>query len=715
MRFRIGSSLYTVLTPFLLAAVGAQAWPRYASPMPVELRVPGNHPYLALTPDQIERVKQRAATSPPAKQQLDRILAAADGFREKPWDQLPPRGNLEHRAIGGHLFTVALAYAFSGDKRYAEWTRDGLLAYAALYPGLPRVPRGMKLFTGSPLEESTWVVAVVQAYDLVAASGVFTPAQAKRVEDDLLRASTACFRIEDFNNDQRIKDLHFRCYNFQAWNIAAVGLVGLAVKDRDLVDWAINSPYGLRHLVGHDINDDGVFWERAEGYHDFVLRAVMPFTEATLHCGMDLYNMSVPADRAKDEDAHYVTNTSDRPKSLRMMFESLFYLTFPNLSYPALGDSSPGPLRANAITLVGFDRYRDAKLAWLLLRGRPEAPAGASARNSQFGAEWHWLAYDLPAEAPSSFPMQEGRFANTGEYRNGCSLFPSTGVAILRQVSGDYTTEPDSTAVSLSFGPHGGGHGHSDSLNIVLYAQGRQWIPDFGSMPYETHWKAEWTAQTISHNTVIVDGVSQKPTGTRRTQWPSDSNADRVFGVLERFDAPSKSASAYSERAYEGIRLRRAVRLQGNSVVDAFTAADPKGAEHQYDYVLHIDGQLQDSTAALEPHAGKLGEICGYQLVEQKKRGTASGSFNLVFASEGKQLRVWVAGEGATEVIFGDGLTNSPDRKMTTLVLRRKAPQTQFVTVLEPVNADNAIRAVRTEKAEVVIESARGTRRVPLE
>jgi len=40
---------------------------------------------------------------------------------------------------------------------------------------------------------------------------------------------------------------------------------------------------------------------------------------------------------------------------------------------------------------------------------------------------------------------------------------------------------------------------------------------------------------------------------------------------------------------------------------------------------------------------------------------------------------------------------------------------TRFVTVLEPVRADDAIRAVREDKSEVAIESARGTRRVPLE
>ncbi len=100
----------------------------------------------------------------------------------------------------------------------------------------------------------------------------------RQVESDLLRASLACFKIDDFQNDPRIRDLHYRCYNFQAWHLAAVGLVGLAVRDPGLVDYALHSPYGLRHLVAHDIRDDGLFWERSVGIPPF-RRQRVAFTE----------------------------------------------------------------------------------------------------------------------------------------------------------------------------------------------------------------------------------------------------------------------------------------------------------------------------------------------------------------------------------------------------------------------------------------------------
>jgi len=693
------------------ALAGAQSWPRYKFATPLKIHFPARHPYLALTPQEIDRARQRAATLPWAKKQMDAIFARANRTmaNAKPWTQLPPIGSGEHRVISRKLFAVAMAYSFSGKVRYADWVRDGLLAYAAIYPGLP-MHFGYKL-TYDSLRESTWAVDMARAYDLVAQSKAFNAEQRRKVEDDLLRPSAKCFMITDYQHDPRLKDMHFRCYNFEAWHVAAVGLVGLATKDKDLVDWAVNSPYGLRHLIAHDINDDGLWWERSEGYHQYVLDGFIALTEPLLHCGVDVYRMQVPTDLTNYDPRgeRYVTDTSHRPKSIRMMFDSLFYLTFPDLSYPALGDSTAGPLRANALTLVGYERYHDPMLAWLIERDMPKAGETDSNR------PWQWLVYDLPKDAPASFPIHSGRFANTGQYRNGCSLYPSTGIAILREATGNYTARPASTAASLSYGPHGGGHGHAASMNMVLYSDGLQWIPSFGHMPYETPWKGEWTSQTVSHNTVVVDGISQKPTGRGNPSWPTDHANDRVFGVLDRFDPAAKFVSAHTDTAYPGITLRRALRVEGHSVVDDFSMRAQHGSRHQYDYVLHIDGKLESSSAPLERCSGKLGRICGYQFIDRQKCGIARKAFNLTFEHQGKRLRVWVPESAQTQIIVGQGLTNSPTRKMTVLILRRNASSTRFLTVLEPVAPGRAIRSVRMEKSGIVMDSAAGAKRVPVE
>ena len=803
------------------------------------LHFPARHPYLAVTPEGLAVARDRIARIPWAKQTLKRMTDEADASAAKPLGPLPPKSDERHWRIADTLFSVGLAYAFTGDRKYADWVRDGLIAYADIYPALPMTSGRCKVFSQSSLYEAMWAQDIIRAYDLVASSGALSAEDRRHVEEDLIRPAVGCFLVADYDRDPRASDLHYRCYNFQAWHLGAVGMAGLALGDRRLVQYAVASPYGFRHLVGHDIRDDGLFWERSPGYHHFVISALLPFTEAMLRCGVDLYRLEVPNDRSAHRGCHYVTDTSPAAKSLRMMFQAPFYLAFPDLGYVALGDSDRGPLRPDWHTLAAWNRWRDPHLAWMLRRemgpaaragflhyyryqyryedvrldGRPigwgrkdptfrqegnsivaadegtsqsdryllnDADLGdfvlewtmtrladmgredrawlvfqASPRNPRdrktFGltgylpeigrpcrfrlevrgeqaqlwrdgkllaakphvyyaaADWRRLLYDVPSLEPSQVAAdreatwKDQAVGNAGVFQGGCTLLPATGVAVLREVPGDFTAEPRRSAASLSYGPYGGGHGHPDKLNVVFYAQGRQWAPDFGSMPYETHWKREWSSHTVSHNTLVVDEVSQQPAGEKDSMWPCDSSESPVVGVLERFDPRGKSVAASCRSAYPGLTLRRELRLWRHCLADRFEAL-PAGpgpsAERQFDYVLHFDGAWQEASVPLGRESGPLGSRCGYQLVEKLRSGTIEKLASVTFAAGEDRLRLWVLPEGRLELRIAQGPTNSPDERKPIVILRQRGPGARFRTLLEPLEG-------KSLGAEEVLEALR--------
>src|SRR5205085_487353 len=125
----------------LLASTGAAALAQdTASPaaLQFELKIPKQRPYLALTPAEIGRAKDRAKRFGWAKIVIDHTLAEANTSLAAAWSELPPKGTFPgHTRLGSRLFGAALAFSLNGNRKYAEWTRDGLLAYAAIYPGLP--------------------------------------------------------------------------------------------------------------------------------------------------------------------------------------------------------------------------------------------------------------------------------------------------------------------------------------------------------------------------------------------------------------------------------------------------------------------------------------------------------------------------------------------------------------------------------------------------
>lgn len=821
---------------------------------PTSPAIPETHPYLALTPREIAHAKELATRLPWAQASLENLLDEADSITSKPTGALPEKGDKTHWEISSNTFTAAIAFALSGKRHYAEWVRDTLIAYAKIYPALPLSRGRCRVFSQSSLYEAMWLVPITQAYDIIASSDLLTDQQRDLIENDLLRAAVPCLKIDDYEKDPRGSDLHYRCYNFQAWHLSGVGLVGLALHDPQLVDWTINGRYGFKHLVAHDIRDDGLFWERSLGYHKFVIEALLPLTEAMAHCNVDLYNLEIPNDQRQTVGAHYVTDSSTRPKSLRSMFEPLFYAAFPDLTYPALGDSDHGPLRANWTHLIGYHRYSDPRLKWLLQRdvpltqtdpdrgrvgflhyyrysyryenvqldGQPvswerrdptfqqqnssilasdgdtsqpdryllnnrdlagfslewtmtrlanpgpkdrawmvfHAPASNLANRKCFslasylpeinrpyrfqvevagdtarllrdgevistrptvyrdGPDWHWLIYSPPAPSPHIELPLNPTFANSGRHENNCSLFPSSGLAVLRQAEGDFTRQPDSTAATLSFGPHGGGHGHSDQLNLTVYAQGKQWIPDFGSMPYETHWKAKWTAQTLSHNTLVVDETSQLPTGRNDVEWPVDSPSTPVIGKLELFAPERRFVSASCDRAYSGFQMKRDVQIHDHCVIDQLSVTPTSPApnrSHRFDYVLHVDGTLTETSRQLSPRNQPLGSRCGYQLAQQTLATPLHETFSLTFASAQKRIRIWVVTpqDSEAELIVASGLTSSPDQRIPMILVRREASCATFLTVVEPVT-EQPLRTVQLEQRRLILESASGRKEVPL-
>jgi len=168
-------------------------WPGKRSDHLRESSIPGRPdsaatPVFGLTAADLERAADRIRRLVWAKRIYDKCLGDADADIGRPWDKLPAKDDPEHRRVPSRLFSTGLAYALSGDKRYAQWSRDGLLAYADLYPRLPLTNGRCKVFQDESLCEAEWVVQIAQAYDLVANSGVFTEEQKKHVENDLLRA-----------------------------------------------------------------------------------------------------------------------------------------------------------------------------------------------------------------------------------------------------------------------------------------------------------------------------------------------------------------------------------------------------------------------------------------------------------------------------------------------------------------------------------------------
>ncbi|HTL28322.1 MAG TPA: alginate lyase family protein, partial [Tepidisphaeraceae bacterium] len=344
-----------------------------------------------------------------------------------------------------------LLYQVTGEKKYADKARAILLAYVEKYPTYPlhNIHGEAKVGGGKvgpqTLDESVWIIPICQGADLI--WDTLSDADRKSIADEFLLVSAR----------DVILPHKMPVHNIQCWKNSAVGLIGLLLDDKELIDTAINDPdRGYRTQLAKGVQPDGPWWEGAWGYHFYTLSALIPLAEASHNCGIDLLD---PA--------------------LKKMFDAPLVFAMPNLVMPNFNDSGRESLLGQASLYEWANaRFDNPDYARILSKSDRQ-----NTRALVFGKA------TIP-EAPKTTV--------------GSSNHEDSGYAILET--------PDAKSwLCLKYGPDGGWHGHFDKLHFILYRNGEIVMPDPGTTRYGTPLHNSWYRTTLAHNTLVVDEASQKP------------------------------------------------------------------------------------------------------------------------------------------------------------------------------------------------------------
>ncbi len=173
-------------------------------------------------------------------------------------------------------------------------------------------------------------------------------------------------------------------------------------------------------------------------------------------------------------------------------------------------------------------------------------------------------------------------------------LMPAAGHAVLGFGTGDRQFQ-----AHLSY-PAWHGHNHYGSLGILLFAHGKEMVSDIGY----THTRARaWTMTTAAHNTVVVDGKSQR----HYSASPRAGLGDLLLHNTEHPDF--QVAEARADEVYPGLTndyRRTLISVQANTgtcyVVDLFHVTGGK----QHDWILHGSADERQTLDVSGPKASGL-------------------------------------------------------------------------------------------------------------
>lgn len=155
--------------------------------------------------------------------------------------------------------------------------------------------------------------------------------------------------------------------------------------------------------------------------------------------------------------------SEDLMKQYEAGVEALEYIAYPDNTIPMINDASPQRQSAMEVYQTGAEVFGRDDFRWLASQGAEGTPPKIASHD-----------------------------------------FAHAGFCVMRDRWG-----PEGQVVIFDAGYFGSGHQHEDKLNFVYYAGGRELIGDPGIYSYrhnefEPYWRGSW-----SHNTVVIDGLSQ--------------------------------------------------------------------------------------------------------------------------------------------------------------------------------------------------------------
>jgi hypothetical protein len=531
----------------------------------------------------------------------------------------------KHHQLANAALHLAVAYGIEQNRKYSDKAAEILRKYAEVYPGPHTSPTAGGILFQS-LNEAMWIIPLAQAYDLIYDSGSLSAADKKSIEDRLFRPAAEGIRASGLGG------------NWGSWHLSAVGVVGFAIRDAGMVEYAIKA---FQAQISGVLGEDGLWPESVHCYHFFPLQAFVFFTEASARAGIDLYNWEAKPG-----------------KSLKSMFTAPLEYMYPNFQLPAINDGWYAAWLPLNLYEVARRRWDDPAFAWALDAGyevEAEAQKTVLTKSMSHLGGAPLYGFLLGPEQPEKPAAPVFKSTN----------FDHFGLCTLRN---------ENTMLTFHYGRFLG-HGHLDKLSFTLYSNNTLLAPDYGTPGYGSQ-ILHWYQSTESHNTVVVDGKSQARSAENAT--------DAFFsGKLAQF------AQATSKEIYPGVTQTRKILLIGNACFIVDDLASPNA--HQFDWLIHCEGFPWVSSK----HTPAKIDTSAYPNVAFGRTDHISHGYRVNWKSPTCDLAFGIWCDGA-DVGLGKCPAETDARHASMLMCRKRGRKVRFVAALLPTKPGSVSQLTRT-------------------
>ncbi|MGA6151396.1 oligoalginate lyase [Stenotrophomonas sp. NPDC077461] len=657
-------------TPLLLllaASLGAAVLPpAHAAPARAQQPAADATTPVLVTPAQWTQMRQDGARFPLFAREQQRAEQRVRAMMKAGIDVPAPKdkgGGYTHEQHKRNYQAIQAAgalYRLTGDTAYADYARDLLLGYAALYPGLGAHPQGRGQIPGrlfwQTLNDSVWLVSAVQGYDAI--RDTLSAADRATIDNNVFRPMADFLSGTPENFD--------KIHNHATWAVAAVGMTGYVLRDPTYVDKALkgsrrDGSAGFLKQVDQLFSPDG-YYEEGPYYQRYALAPFILFANAI--------------ERNAPEQGIF----KRRDGVLLKAVDALVQTSYGGYFFPindAILDKGLDTEELVAGIDIAYAQTADARLL----------SVAKAQKRVLLSPEGLQVAQALAQDKATPFDFVPTLLRDGPEGTEGA-------LAILRMGGAD------GQALVMKNTKQGMGHGHFDKLNWLFYDNGQRVVTDYGAarflnieaksggiyLPENT----SWARQTIAHNTLVVNEQSHFGGDWKKGQ------ALAPTPLLFATGHDTQIASARMVGAYDGVAFTRTQALLSHPalgepvVLDLLRVTGSKAA--RYDLPLHFNGHIMEvgfKTQSAVTARPVLGKANGYQHVWiDAASEPTSEARSLTWLLGGRFYTYRFASTAPSRALIGESGANDPafNLRREPMLLQRVDGQaaTTFYGVLEP-------------------------------
>ena len=646
----------------------------------------GDHPSLIMTKAGVEKIRAELGTVPLFDATLASVKAEVDAEIEWGIDTPIPKdfsGGYTHQRHKQNFLILQKAgvlFQILEDEKYANYVRDMLFQYEAMYKDLPLHPQTRSYARGKLfwqcLNDANWLLYVSQAYDSI--YNWLSEDERKKLEENLFRPFADHISVDSpqfFN----------RVHNHSTWGNAAVGMIGLVMGDDELVERAL---YGLKDdglATGTKDNDGGFI--KVEGQKvGFLANLEEPFspdgyyTEGPYYQRYAMYPFLAFAQglhNVKPEMKIF----EHKGGVLLNAVDTLLALSDADGEFFPLNDGQKGMSYHSRELVTAVD------IAYHVGGWDPRLLSIAEEQGQVLLDDSGFSVASAIRDGKSQpFEKKSVNLSDGADGKQG-------GVALLRYGNEDLTLVFKYAAQGLS-------HGHYDKLSFSLYEKGDEVLQDYGLARFVNIGQkgggnylkenTTWAKQTIAHNT-----ITQNETSHFQGKYEVGSQYHSELQFYDASDSDVQVVSALEANAYPGTVMRRTMVVIKNAGFEKPFLLDilkvNSDTENQYDLPFYFMGQVLKVNFEYESPSpmAVLGQKNGYQHLYLEGKGNASANTTQFSWMDNDRFYTLTSATSLSdELLFTRLGANDPEfnlrRDPAFMIRRNGASDTIFVSVVEP-------------------------------